>query len=66
MRIEWIAFHASLADGLVARVGTISGGTPEQIASSAERSSWKSTSSSSTASQRWRVSIFNFISSDHE
>jgi hypothetical protein len=43
---------ACVADGLVTMVGTIPWGTPEQIASSAERSSWKSTSSSSIASQR--------------
>ena len=52
MRIERIASHASLADGLVARVGTISGGTPEQIASSAVRSSWNSPSPDSMMSHK--------------
>ena len=65
-RIVRIAFHAALADGLVARVGTNSGGTALQIASSAVRSSWNSTSPSSTASQRCLACSFSFINNAHE
>lgn len=66
IRIVQIASHASFAVAFVASVGTISSGTPEQIASSAERSSWKSASSSSIASHRHLACSFSFISNDHE